>query len=337
MTISDIKFIIFTFVVPTYLIHRFLVHYYELPLGKLFSSIFKNFGVLEISPVLIIMSVIFLPLFLLPFGGFLNSVYLQVFGYKQELLYVGGDTTQSYYVDLSSPERPVVSDLAHERASSFSYVYVKYPFVRDRLDAKYAGERNATMTFYGMLGKFVFAISGFLIVLTAMCAYAAPVYQLYHPELQAASMLGAPFDYFLSNIRLSWEQYWILLLLSLPVSIVLLATTGGSAGSPHSSLPHFVKSGKIIQAYPQDISTVYIEERVKKFDRYEWVEVATTERDVALRFEEGFPYPIFLITRFDTEEFPEFESLIHNAIQNKELIPLLIQEDLTVQIQITDN
>ncbi len=275
-----------------------------------------NFRALDPWVGLIFLSLIFTPLFLLPVGGFFNAVYLQVFGVKQEMLYVGAQDYGGMYIDLTSPASGAVSGPSVAASDSVKRLYYKYVMIRDPLQKEWAGELKGSMGVAGILWRFLFALGGALVAFSIIMMYSEYLYDFYKntPRLTTEELV---FGEFLSNYGITLRQYWVAVGVTIPIAIIFNILFVGSSGEKYLTLPNKLKPGSTFVSVPQSI------DRVQKKEYYgtdrkdsRWVD--TPYYDVYFVSDESFLYQIYGSARFDLREYPQRAEEVNAALAGKE-------------------
>ncbi len=315
MSFSNLKFILFTFILPLIAISALFKKIYGYTLFQVVYGWVANFRALDPLIGLVIMSVIFTPFLLFPVGGFFNALYLQVVGEKQEMLYVGAAEYGGMYIDLKSQSEPPVGGNKVSASDSASKLYHKYMMVRDPLDRHWAGELSASMGFGGMLARFLFALGGGLVVLLIMIHYAEYLYAFLNHITVSQDDLR--FFRFIERYGISLKLYWVVLLLIFPAAIATHLLSVKYTGSKYSTQPSELQPGGEFFAVP--LSTVRVRKKeYTDIDREDWKWVDTPFYDIYFVSDKGFPYKIYGSVRIDSREHTDVVEKVEQTNKNQE-------------------
>lgn len=333
MVFSVLKFILFTFVLPLLAINALFKKVYGYTLFQVVYGWATNFKALDPLIGLILMSVIFTPVFFLPIGSFFSALYLQVVGVKQEMMYVGAKQYEGMYIDLNSPESQPVSGRKVSTSSSASKLYNNYVMVQDPLEKGWAGEQVTWMGFGGMLAKFLFALGGGLVVLMIMIHYAEYLHAFYHSTTVNQDDLR--FFRFLGNYGISLKLYWAVLLLAFPLAIATYYISIKYTGSRHIALPLELQAGGKISVIP--LSVVRIQKKeYTDINREHWRLVDTPFCDVYFVSEKGYPYEIYGSVRIDSRKNESVVEEVNQAITNEEKLKQQVRVNDELYFQLID-
>jgi hypothetical protein len=319
---------------PVIGLHFYLQHFYGLSIWHLGTWWYSHFASVADAYARVFGFAIIFLLFLFPVTSLLNTLYLDLFGKRQSLVFLGysAKSTPMYYRARDS-KKAVFTGYDHEKEFNYSFndVYRLHRFIKMPFAKYTSGVKNKYLHPYSILSRIMYSIFFFFPLMVAVNALVLPAYQ---PSASAgvihsnATMVSI--DQMLSSFQLNRVTAMAIFLFSLLLAMYFSnRQKQDTAGKLLKPLPENIAAGNTVLGKPLKILETY----AKKIDPQTEQNISfdTGLRRVTFKFDYDFTPAVYVTMRFDTRRFPELEAKIKQAINSGRSVELTITPKLRLQ------
>ncbi len=273
-------------------------------------------------------------MFYVPILAIVDNIYLWLFGDVQTLVYLGHKENHvGAYAALNNSGGVDFNTLldvhvVYSKNFSFEPLYKVHQFIKDP-GIESASARGEFLPLSNMFILLMFAVAALHPLLWVFHVLGYSVHKEHYPNSPISNMQErAAVNWHLAKIGLNDTKA----ILSFFVCIFLACLIALAFGDERVSerrmlgLPYEVRPMGAIEGTP--ISITKVERRVEQQDRY----VDTGERDVVVRFDDGFNPSVFVSYRYSENEHPELFEIIKNKIENRQKQMFILDEDLELNL-----
>lgn len=327
--ISYIKEIII-WSLPFYALHIYLKNTYHISLGQILVWWPKNFSNIESSTAIIVSFIFIFILFCLPITSLMNSFYLNLFGEKQTLIYLGNssESTSVYYKN-HDLKKKAFEGYNIDQAYNFSFndINKSKNFIKDPGTTSIVGQKNKRLHITAVLSTFFFMMFFLIPVLGAIHAFSYPMYidlNVGSENLQGEAFKA--FETILLNFKVTKGYSVIILFGSLFLALFFSANIPDDKNSSRiTPLPSYIKVGNKLDAVPIEINIAYSK---KTNDDGSTTTYDSGFRNAIFKFDKGFSPSVYVALHFDGNKSSVKEDEIRDNINSKTKINLVIDDDL---------
>ena len=321
--LHHLKFVFFSFVVPFFLIHLLIKHIYGLGFGTVLWTLLTNY--LEITRsqdlgshgVLMFLFLIFGLLFLFPFGGLLDSLYLEAFGERQELVYVGEKSDGSVYINQNDSAKLIAGETIR-RSNNLDGIYKSAVFLQDPLYRGYTGKHISSLSLMAYFRNFLFAAACFsTVALAFLYVYVHPAYDFIYQHAEHPSATET-LTQFTQQWGVDQRQFAgsVLIGFMLTIIVVLLLGIAKRNRVDKQAIPLPYLANKTLMGLPTETEQIWESVRVRDGDSYRSESRPTPRYKIFFKIGHPFPIPIYLYDIINIEDEPELFEQIQNNTRN---------------------
>jgi hypothetical protein len=273
------------------------------------------------------------------FSGYLNTVYLGIFGENQELVYLGNSKQNiGVYHKRNDIKKELLSSYDVDITYNYSFDTLLRPqlFRKDRGTTSTVGTKANRFTLLNFIGITCAMISVLLATAIILHPFALKVYAVSPTDI-ALPITNDPlttFDHIIAQFHLKRGIY-ILLIFGFLFGFLgfTLAAPGQKLGERVEALPYSIKPGSVIYGVPNEIKPKYIKHKKStSSNSTDYETVDSGDRYVNFEFTEGFTRPVYVATLLRANQRDELQSKIENNIQGKIPMSVKIGDDLDIAI-----
>jgi hypothetical protein len=273
------------------------------------------------------------------FSGYINTVYLGLFGENQELVYLGHSKNNiSVYYKRNDISKTLLSNYDVDITYNYSFDTLLRPqlFRKDRGTTNTVGTKANRFTLLSFIGITCAMISVLLATAIILHPFALKAYAASPTDI-TLPITNDPlttFDHIIGQFHIKRGTY-ILLIFGFLFGFLgfVLAAPGQKHGARVEALPYSIKPGSVIHGVPNEIKPKYIKRRKatsKNSTDYETVD--SGDRYVNFEFTEDFSRPVYVATLLHAGQRNELQSKVENNIKGKVPMRVIIGDDLDIDI-----
>ena len=320
-------------------IHYFYRYFYHLSLWDVVKWWTLNFYKVENIGAYAVGLFFGLLIYILTFSGFANTMYLGLFGEKQELVYLGHskESTGVYY-RLYDTSKILLSAYDVDIKYNFSFdtllrpqLFKKDPGTTNTVGTK--ADRFSPLSFIGI----TCAMASILLAATGIFhPFAFKVYMA-NPTDIALPITNDPmiaFDHVIAQFHLTRGVFFLLVFgLFFCFLGFTWAAPGQKLGVRVESFPNSIRPGSVIHGIPNEIKPRLVRRKKSLSSNssdYEWVD--SGDRYVNFTFSEGFTRPVYVASLLTASDQHEVLSKVEDSLRSNTPMTVKIGEDLSIKI-----
>lgn len=330
---------IITTILAFSVIHYLYCYFYHLSLWDVVKWWALNFYKVENVAAYAVGLFFGLLVYILTFSGFANTLYLGLFGEKQELVYLGHskESTGVYY-KRNDTNKTLLSAYDVDIKYNFSFDTL----LRPQLFKKDAGTTNTVGTKADR-----FSLLSFIGITCAMASILLAATGIFHPFALKVYMANPTdiilpitddpmiaFDHVIAQFHLTRGTFFLFVSgLFFCFLVFSWAAPGQKLGERIEALPYQIKPGSIIYGVPNEIKPRYIKRRkAASGNSVEYETLDSGDRYVNFVFTDGFTKPVYVATLLRANQRAELRDKIENNIQGNMPMGVKIDDNLEIAI-----
>ncbi|MDH5217189.1 MAG: hypothetical protein OEX19_05820 [Gammaproteobacteria bacterium] len=333
-TIANIKDVILIGA-PLVLIHFYVLHVYNVQTWRVLLWWVKSFLFSGNGATLgaLVAFVVFGAFLVFSFGSLLNSIYLGVFGEKQELVYLGNVTKNtSVYCTVGDYKRKTFQghNPDTEYNTSFDDLYRLEVLLKDPGSEEKVGLKPNRASFFGL-------VAGALLLLMFALLFTIPIHAVTYPaHLELIEKLSSgnvsvfdSYDKYMGRygltVGVTLAMSGVLLVLFLIVNLALMPKS--KLGNRLHDLPRVVVPGNTIIGKPVE---QIVETKKTKDEHGNNKSYDTGFRYVMLLFDWEFPINAYVVMKYHKDKYPGLQQNIDKLIHDRKKYEVMINDKLEI-------
>ena len=313
-------YVFWVFVFPLILLRTLLVKYYGFGLRKLVSTYLRHSKAMRVQFVLVFLTFVLLPLFLLPIGGIMESIYHAIARDTVKLAFLGCDQNSSYWLNLNEDKNQVMTGTCEEFATNVLSLYQTGVFLLPKGEANIIGSAVHVLSPSYFVGSVFLAIAGILLFLLVGMAYAGVAHRFIY-QTHNQDPFGDPFYQWLASMRITKAHYFGIMILAFLTGLLVSIVTP----APKSKFSEKFGSYEFHVGDRFEALITHIDSGFASSTTYDGHRNARVHSNLII--DHKVPYPIHLEILMNIHVHSELYQALLSASKKGIRVPVLVNEN----------